>query len=1033
MPDNHGWAYGNNAKRLIKLLGDYEHYFDDHKSECDIAIYFDIRVYKKVGKLAKKNIVRVGGPRPITIDYGDDREKLKKEIAVFDAIITLNQSLYEILSGLHSRVYLIPNALDVKAWQSLTSRPERQGHDFAVGFAGSLVNKRERNIKGYDLVVDACKQLGVRLVCQTKGDNQIPHESMPESFYNKIDCLVHPVAPGKEGCSNVIMEALTLGVPVITTRDAGFHAELLADVNTLTFCERTLESISEAIELLRNNPELCKEKSASGRKFAERYHDINSVAKQYDEVLNIVTKAPDCRTICFVPFWKPSRSFASARLRCHYPARFLNDSDMAANLGYSENSDIVVVSQLATDETLAALHKNLHQIVIYDVCDRYYADDRNVGGVHAQVRFHELASRASVIVTPTAELKRDITQLGLAKPVVYIPDGIDYLEQINPKPTAPAHSVVWFGNPGRGNFESSRWMLDYLKDQLGFKVTLISRKRSFREDSTYYELCLDWKPNNFINELRKHSLCVISHSDEEQTKSANRLITAVANGIPSIVFNSPSCASVLRAAGKEFAIVSNETELAATARRLLDRFERVQYLDAVQRVISGMVGPETIRRHYADLIRNFSVSADHRPLKVLFVSHNLQLGEGAPNSLMQIVTGLKQFYPIEPVVYCPISGKLQERYESAGIPVYISHPEKRVKTIVSLLEKVYSELRDAFVAIIERYQIDVVLCNTAKTLPFATIARECGVPAFTVVRESSKEHIDLSFGKGAFMDDARRALLESPVIVFVSRFTEAIWKEHNAIPVTDIIPNGINTKPWESVVAEPVTKTRHRLGLATDKVILLSVGTINARKRQLDSVHAFASLPEAVTASAYLVLVGAVQGNKYLDQLIGVIEALPQFVRERIRIVEETPDVASWYHASDVFILTSENESYPRVVVEAMHFGLPILATRVFGVQEQVLDRENGFLFEPGDINALSTHMERMISDENFRQSYANRSATRFWELTTYHEMLHRYYGHLLNACEQARLTKQSEITSPPEEPFNMSQVSWSTWLNSVV
>ena len=52
---------------------------------------------------------------------------------------------------------------------------------------------------------------------------------MIKDFYSNIDLLIHPVGPGREGTSNVIMEALALGVPVLTTTHAGLHGELLVD------------------------------------------------------------------------------------------------------------------------------------------------------------------------------------------------------------------------------------------------------------------------------------------------------------------------------------------------------------------------------------------------------------------------------------------------------------------------------------------------------------------------------------------------------------------------------------------------------------------------------------------------------------------------------------------------------------------------------------------------------------------------------------------------------------------------------------
>jgi glycosyltransferase involved in cell wall biosynthesis len=57
---------------------------------------------------------------------------------------------------------------------------------------------------------------------------------------------------------------------------------------------------------------------------------------------------------------------------------------------------------------------------------------------------------------------------------------------------------------------------------------------------------------------------------------------------------------------------------------------------------------------------------------------------------------------------------------------------------------------------------------------------------------------------------------------------------------------------------------------------------------------------------------------------------------------------------SDVLVLPSMTEGLPRVIIEAMAVGLPVIATDVGSVKELVKDGENGFLVKPTDIDALT-------------------------------------------------------------------------------
>ena len=451
MADNHGWAYGNNARRLIQRLPDYDHVFDRHERGQDIAFYFDIRVFEKVGRLGAANVLRVGGQRPIALRYGDDRAALGKDLAVFDAVIVLNQRLHDLIAPLHPSVHLIPNGIDTDAWRPVARKPRRR---FTVGFAGNLSTSKERQVKGYDLVEEACTRLGVPLLAMRKGDGQVPHELMPEAFYAKVDCLVLPVGPGKEGSSNVIMEALATGVPVVTTRDCGYHAEHLVDGESVLYCDRSAEGVAAAIERLRDDKALRRRLSENGRAFAVEHHAMDRIGRAYKQVLDRVAATRFGISASFVPLWLPVEDFASSRLRGLTPAKLLNETPVArAALGYDADADVVVISQLASDAVLQAVLANRQQFVIYDVCDRYHVDERLIAEVHARTRFFELVARADLVVCSTPGLKQEIAGLATGRPVAYLPDGLDYMEMLNPEATPPGGPVAWFGNPGRGNFE----------------------------------------------------------------------------------------------------------------------------------------------------------------------------------------------------------------------------------------------------------------------------------------------------------------------------------------------------------------------------------------------------------------------------------------------------------------------------------------------------------------------------------------------------------------------------------------------------
>ena len=72
--------------------------------------------------------------------------------------------------------------------------------------------------------------------------------------------------------------------------------------------------------------------------------------------------------------------------------------------------------------------------------------------------------------------------------------------------------------------------------------------------------------------------------------------------------------------------------------------------------------------------------------------------------------------------------------------------------------------------------------------------------------------------------------------------------------------------------------------------------------------------------------------------------------------------------SSDVLIMASFMEGLPVVLTEAMGLGLPVIAPRLAGIPELVVDRHNGLLFSPSDWRELAELICELFNDPNLRQ-----------------------------------------------------------------
>jgi len=94
-------------------------------------------------------------------------------------------------------------------------------------------------------------------------------------------------------------------------------------------------------------------------------------------------------------------------------------------------------------------------------------------------------------------------------------------------------------------------------------------------------------------------------------------------------------------------------------------------------------------------------------------------------------------------------------------------------------------------------------------------------------------------------------------------------------------------------------------------------------------------------------------------------------VSSAVRWLGHLSDLSQFYRSIDVFVLPSFSEGLPLVVLEAMAAGVPVVATRVGGVPEVIVDGYNGLLVDPGDSRGLAAAIARLLRDPGLRCRFA--------------------------------------------------------------
>jgi glycosyltransferase involved in cell wall biosynthesis len=137
-----------------------------------------------------------------------------------------------------------------------------------------------------------------------------------------------------------------------------------------------------------------------------------------------------------------------------------------------------------------------------------------------------------------------------------------------------------------------------------------------------------------------------------------------------------------------------------------------------------------------------------------------------------------------------------------------------------------------------------------------------------------------------------------------------------------LVPYGIQTsREYTSLTQAEQHILRHRLNLPVDRPVILSVGAINKTHKRMDYlIQEVARLPEP---HPYLVLLG--QTDNESSEVVQLGNQLLGTHSFQVKTVSPT-EMANYYKAADLFVLTSLSEGFGRVFLEAMGHGLPCLA-----------------------------------------------------------------------------------------------------------
>lgn len=174
---------------------------------------------------------------------------------------------------------------------------------------------------------------------------------------------------------------------------------------------------------------------------------------------------------------------------------------------------------------------------------------------------------------------------------------------------------------------------------------------------------------------------------------------------------------------------------------------------------------------------------------------------------------------------------------------------------------------------------------------------------------------------------------------------------------------------------------------------LLFIGNLEPRKGAEVAIRAL-SLIRDLNFSLDIVG-GHLRQEQHFLFLKTIVEGLGLHDRVTFHGKVDGESLVYFYRRSDIFVFPSLHEGYGTVLLEAMSFGLPIVASDIAPINEVITDSVNGYLFPAGDAHAMADRLRALLVDSNLQRRIGRRNFEASRDFPTWQDVVRKTYDAL--------------------------------------
>jgi glycosyltransferase involved in cell wall biosynthesis len=225
---------------------------------------------------------------------------------------------------------------------------------------------------------------------------------------------------------------------------------------------------------------------------------------------------------------------------------------------------------------------------------------------------------------------------------------------------------------------------------------------------------------------------------------------------------------------------------------------------------------------------------------------------------------------------------------------------------------------------------------------------------------------------------------------FVTVNSRAVWddvvrRDHIDPGKLVLIYNGVDAHPFDSASGVREKLRKHK-GLDDFDKIVVVVANLISYKGHHDFLKAAREVKERIPEASFW-LVGQDRGIKQdLERLSRDLG-----ISDRVCFMGQCSDIPNVLAASDLAALPSHEEGFSNVILESMAAGLPVVATRVGGNSEAVVDGVTGWLVPPQNPKVMAEKIVDLLKDPHKARSWGDKGKERVKRLFSVEQMVDKH------------------------------------------